>query len=439
MRQGGLVRRLRWFVAGTGLVLVLLLAGKTAGQAAVSVDQARCREAVAAGGQWLVDYIWKQTHPGVSGAIRQTQGGYPGSDPDPAYRQYEAVKTFYQEHEYLAWYGNEETGETKAAAGEAGQNGGLQGGPDSGAGSGQGGAGSGPDGGQGAGNGSGQTDGTAGDSSGFPTTAPAGASLVGTTSRQILGKTFQKEQLADYDFLMKHFYSVHTSTTAGRDIMSAEQLLGEDLSIDKNAEGPQILIYHTHSQEAFKDSGPGQTVVGIGNYLTELLTAKGYSVLHDTSVYDLVDGKLDRSKAYTYAYDGITKILEENPSIQVVLDVHRDGVAEDLHLSTQVDGKETAQIMFFNGMSQTPEGPIEYLQNPYRQQNLAFSFQMQLDANAYYPGFTRKIYLKGLRYNLHLRPRSSLIEVGAQTNTYQEALNAMEPLAELLDMVLQQR
>ena len=93
--------------------------------------------------------------------------------------------------------------------------------------------------------------------------------------------------------------------------------------------------------------------------------------------------------------------------------------------------------MFFNGMSQTPEGPIEYLQNPYREQNLAFSFQMQLDAQAYYPGFTRKIYLKGLRYNLHLRPRSALIEVGAQTNTYEEARNAMEPLSELLDMVLQ--
>ncbi len=60
-----------------------------------------------------------------------------------------------------------------------------------------------------------------------------------------------------------------------------------------------------------------------------------------------------------------------------------------------------------------------------------------MNAQAYFPGFTRKIYLKGLRYNLHLRPRSALIEVGAQTNTFEEALNAMEPLAELLDMVLQ--
>ncbi len=102
-----------------------------------------------------------------------------------------------------------------------------------------------------------------------------------------------------------------------------------------------------------------------------------------------------------------------------------------------MDGRDTAQIMFFNGLSQTPEGPIEYLQNPYREDNLAFSLQMQLGAAAYYPGFTRKIYLKGLRYNEHLRPKSSLIEVGAQTNTYEEALNAMEPLSELLDMVLQ--
>ena len=145
----------------------------------------------------------------------------------------------------------------------------------------------------------------------------------------------------------------------------------------------------------------------------------------------------DRSKAYNYALDGITNILQQNPSIEVVLDIHRDGVGENLHLVTQVDGRDTAQIMFFNGLSQTPEGPIEYLQNPYREDNLAFSLQMQLGAAAYYPGFTRKIYLKGLRYNEHLRPKSSLIEVGAQTNTYEEALNAMEPLSELLDMVLQ--
>ncbi|MBE7719436.1 MAG: stage II sporulation protein P, partial [Lacrimispora celerecrescens] len=255
----------------------------------------------------------------------------------------------------------------------------------------------------------------------------------------IVGTTYRKEQLADYDFLMKHFYSIHTSTTAGRDLMKADHFLAEDFTLEGGNDKPQILIYHTHSQEEFADHGPDKpdaTVVGIGTYLTRLLTDKGYNVIHDTSVYDLQNGKLDRNKAYTYALEGITGILQKNPSIEVILDIHRDGVNESLHMVNQVNGKPTAPIMFFNGVSQTPEGPIEYLPNPYREKNLAFSFQMQLDSAAYFPNLTRKIYIKGLRYNQHLRARSSLIEVGAQTNTYQEALNAMEPLAEVLDMVL---
>ncbi len=255
----------------------------------------------------------------------------------------------------------------------------------------------------------------------------------------VTGTAYVLEQLLDYDFLMQNFYSVHASTTAGRDEMDAAGLLGRDLSIEKDASVPQILIYHTHSQETFADYGPGNpdaTVVHIGSRLAELLEEKGYRVLHDTTAYDIMDGELDRNHAYNYALDGITSILQQYPSIQVVLDIHRDGVGENVRLVSEIDGRPTAQIMFFNGMSQTPEGPIEYLPNPYKEDNLAFSLQMQLDAAAYYPGLTRKIYLKGLRYNLHVRPRSALIEVGAQTNTCEEALNAMEPLAELLDMTL---
>lgn len=268
---------------------------------------------------------------------------------------------------------------------------------------------------------------------------PAGAEVLKKAGRPVTGTEYIAEQLADYDFLMKHFYTVHPTTTAGRDMMKAETFLSEDLSLSQGNKEPQILIYHTHSQEEFSDYHEGNkeaTIVGVGDYLTELLTAKGYNVIHDTSVYDLRDGKLDRSKAYTYALDGITGILQKYPSIQVVLDVHRDGVKEGTRLVQEVNGKQTATIMFFNGTSQTPTGPIEYLKNSYRTDNMAFSFQMKLCADAYYPGFTRKIYLKGLRYNMHLRPRSALIEVGAQTNTYEEARNAMEPLAELLDMVL---
>lgn len=274
------------------------------------------------------------------------------------------------------------------------------------------------------------------------------AEITGTYHRYSLpltGTTYRLEQLADYDFLMKYFYNVHSSTTAAREEMNAGELLAVNLALPTEAasrqgqEMPQILIYHTHSQESYADyseKNPEATVVGVGNYLTQLLEEKGYRVIHDTSVYDLIGGQLDRNHAYNYALDGITGILQKYPSIQVILDLHRDGVDESLHMVSEINGKQTAPIMFFNGMSQTPDGPIEYLHNPYKKENLAFSLQLQLDAAAYYPGLTRKIYLKGLRYNMHLRPRSALIEVGAQTNTYQEALNAMEPLAELLHMVL---
>ena len=433
IRRGGVDRLVRRFLAGTVLILLMLLCGRYISRAAGSITKNECRNMICAGGQWLVEAIWNQAHPaeapGVSGSWPDVRGGRGGvNDPDPAYRKYNAVKTFYEEHQYLAWYGNEESGQQTpeetgiVASGEAGAGGTADAGAaaadstrgqDLAAGAGTMGA------------------------SGFQGASQSLEAITGTLERPITGNTYVLEQLMDYDFLIKHFYSVHTSTTAGRDLMNARDLLSRDMTMKGDDSKPQILIYHTHSQEAYKDSGPGQTVVGVGDCLTRLLEAKGYNVYHDKSVSDLKNGQLDRSKAYNYALDGITNILQQNPSIEVVLDIHRDGVGENLHLVTQVDGRDTAQIMFFNGLSQTPEGPIEYLQNPYREDNLAFSLQMQLGAAAYYPGFTRKIYLKGLRYNEHLRPKSSLIEVGAQTNTYEEALNAMEPLSELLDMVLQ--
>lgn len=246
-----------------------------------------------------------------------------------------------------------------------------------------------------------------------------------------------RTQLADYETLVRNFYAIDANTMAGSDQLSVEKLLGMDMTLPQEGDGPQILIYHTHSQESYKNSKKDENVVAVGQKLTDLLTEKGWNVYHDTTVYDLAVGKLDRSRAYTYALEGINEILARYPSIQVVLDIHRDGVGEDVYLKTEIGGQPSARIMFFNGLSQTPEGPISYLANPFREDNLAFSLKLQLKAEEYYPGFTRKIYLKGLRYNQHLRARSALVEVGAQTNTFEEACNAMMPLAELLDMVLQ--
>ena len=143
------------------------------------------------------------------------------------------------------------------------------------------------------------------------------------------------------------------------------------------------------------------------------------------------------SRAYQLAEPDVQKILKENPAIEVVIDLHRDGVAEGTHLVTEIDGKPTAQIMFFNGLSRTrANGNISYLSNPYLEDNLAFSLQMEIAAATYYPGFARHIFLRAYRYNMHFKPKTLLIEAGAQTNTVEEMRNAMEILAELLHQVL---
>ncbi len=248
------------------------------------------------------------------------------------------------------------------------------------------------------------------------------------------------EKLRDFEYLLSNFYTVDSSTMIDSDQLDADDLLGRSMKIDTETDGPKVLIYHTHSQEEFADSTSGDTstsIVGVGEYLTQLLNERGIETIHDTGVYDIINGKLDRSNAYEYAGEAVEKILEENPTVEVLIDLHRDGVAEGTHLVTEINGKPTAKIMFFNGLSRSrTNGDIDYLPNPYIQDNLAFSLQMQIDAENKFPGFVRHIYLKAYRYNMHLMPKSLLIEAGAQTNTVEEMMNAMEVLAEMLDDVL---
>ena len=249
------------------------------------------------------------------------------------------------------------------------------------------------------------------------------------------------EKLADKNYLLEHFFVVDAATTADAASLNAAEYLAKDMTLKPEKDQPQILIYHSHSQETFADSRTGEeadTVVGVGDYLTEILEQKyGYQVIHVREHFDVIGGEIDRSRAYDYAREYVEKVLEENPTVQVLIDLHRDGVPDGKRLITEIGGKDTAQIMFYNGLSYTVnQGKISYLPNPYIEENLAFSFQLEYTAAEYYPGFYRCIYLAGLRYNLHLRPRALLVEAGAQTNTVQEVKNAMEPLGDILNRVL---
>lgn len=242
--------------------------------------------------------------------------------------------------------------------------------------------------------------------------------------------------MSDYETLISTFYTIDKNALGGSDLFNVNSLLNMDLTISKEDPSPQILIYHTHSKEAFADSVPGdssQSIVGVGDFLAKILTEQyGYAVLHHTAEYDTI-----RDEAYAKSLPAIEELLKDNPSIQVIIDLHRDSASSSRDMVIDINGRKTARFMFFNGISRSKKtGAIDYLKNPNLMENLAFSFQMQAAAGEYYPGLTRKIYVKQYRYNMHLRGKTLLIELGDESNTVEEAKNACYPIAHLLDMVL---
>ena len=256
------------------------------------------------------------------------------------------------------------------------------------------------------------------------------------------------EELKNIDILRNRFYGVERTTSltaADADLFDVEAFLRADLKINMNESGPKVLIFHTHPYEAYVDSDENNIydgVFGVGKRLAEILESEyGIRVMHDTSRYDLVNGRVQTLGAYERMEVNVQRILNENPSIEIAIDIHRDGVAdENFKFVRIIDGKPTAQIMFVNGLSKLVENgvarPLHNLPNANLATNLAFSFNMQLKANEMFSGLTRKVYLKAYRYSLHMLPKSLLVEVGAQTNTMEEALNAMPPLAKVLAEVV---
>lgn len=248
---------------------------------------------------------------------------------------------------------------------------------------------------------------------------------------------YSRQQLSDTGFVRETFYAVDATTQVREEQLQYDTLMGFDASLKQDNSKVQILVYHTHSQETYIDSTEGDSstsIVGVGEHLCEILrTQYGFNVLHHTGEYDVES----RDYAYSNAMAGLDKVLAENPSIEVMIDLHRDQTNADTKLVTTIQNKTMAKFMFFNGLCYTRElGTLNNLPNPYVQDNLSFSFQMQLAAEEFYPGLTRRIYLKGYRYNLHYRPKSMLIELGSQTNTVEEAMNSCDPLAHIIAMVL---
>lgn len=252
----------------------------------------------------------------------------------------------------------------------------------------------------------------------------------------IIGKKYLLENLLKLDYLKENFYIVNSTTKMTKQEFNVEYFLERDLSIEKKAE-PQILIYHTHGSEAFIDSRSEESadsVVGMGDVLAQYLTEKhGYQVLHDTTIFDKKNGKDNRNHAYSEALTYMEALLKKYPSIEVIIDLHRDAGNKRV---TTIQGKKVAKVMLFNGLCRNTQGVLSHLPNKNLLDNLAFSFQIKLIGDEMYPGLMHRIFLKDYRYNMHLAGRYLLIELGTEQNTVEEARNAMEPLSDVLAQVL---
>ena len=251
-------------------------------------------------------------------------------------------------------------------------------------------------------------------------------------------------EITTLEDIRAHLFYVDSSAYVYLDDFPLELLSALDLTLPLQGAVPRVLITHTHSQEAFIDSEYGNidhSIIGIGRYLANILSTQyGISVVHDIGFYDIVDGERKIMGSYERMEEGVMRILQMHPEIEVIIDLHRDAAPEHRTLSMDLDGTPTAQLMFFNGITRlsTDGSPKELYElfNPYITENLALSLQMFLTTNEHYPGLARRNYIRGYRYSLHMKPRSLLVEVGGHTSTVEEARNAMYPLARVLVEVL---
>ncbi len=253
---------------------------------------------------------------------------------------------------------------------------------------------------------------------------------------------YDQAVISNFDKTVRLYNYDSESMEPSSEFIDGAAFMAKDLSLEdeelKGTEGPVVLIFHTHAHEGFvgkEEFG----ILDVGDYLEQILEKQyGINVLHHEAVYD--EGGVNG--AYTRMGEDIQKVLDENPSIKIAIDMHRDGVGEDTRLVTSVDGKDVAQVMLVTGVSRSYDENgelqvIEYLPNENLDSVLALGFQMKMASDVLYPGFMRPLYLSCWRYSTYMLPRSMLLEVGAQTNTLEEAMAAMEPFAKLLVGILQ--
>lgn len=221
-------------------------------------------------------------------------------------------------------------------------------------------------------------------------------------------------------------------------------LLQRESKLNFDQDGPTVLIVHTHTSEAYtmeagweyegdttaRTQDPDYSVVRVGRVLAETLEARGISVIHDESFNDYPS----YSGAYNRTLEKIEAWVAQYPTIQMVIDVHRDAASNadgsPVRHAVNLGGEETAQLMLVMG---TDEGGLSH---PGWQDNLSWALKLQAVLERKYPGLCRNLDLRTERFNQHVTPGSMLVEVGSSGNTLKEALAAARDLGEgLADLI----
>lgn len=217
-----------------------------------------------------------------------------------------------------------------------------------------------------------------------------------------------------------------------------QALLTQASTLDFSQPGPKILIVHTHSSEAYtqeagweyessdplRTENPERSVIRIGTQLAAQLNAAGIETIHDTALndYPTYDGAYERMRLTIEGY------LAQYPSIQMVLDLHRDAASDPAGMpvafTAEVDGQRCAQLMLVVG---TDEGGLTH---PGWRENLANALKLQALLNRAAPGLCRDIDLRIERFNQHETPGSLLVEFGCTGNTLAEALRSADYLGQ---------
>ena len=210
-------------------------------------------------------------------------------------------------------------------------------------------------------------------------------------------------------------------------------LLQQPLSWNLRQESPTVLILHTHTTESYTKNGEdyeessayrtldeSYNMLSIGARVAEILEENGIRTLQDETLHDYPS----YNGSYVHARNSLTELLAENPSVKLVLDLHRDasgGSGGQLRTLAEVEGKSAAQMMLVMGTNYENW-----------EENLALAAKLQVVLQRQAPGIMRPLNLRGQRFNQDLSGGALLVEMGAAGNTHAEALLAAEALAEAI-------